>query len=179
VALLAPLAPLQFAQAETLHVDAKPCAETVALRAEQVPLRQVLERLAETLSFRLQSPLALDEQVTLTRRASPEKLLEELLRGKNVAVQTEPAARCGGASVVTTVWVMPAGEAPSASAGAAPSVSPAATAQAGPYVRPERPRGTRKRMSEAEWQQMKEDYKAGRIKADPETGLPVPVESKN
>lgn len=134
------------------------------------------------MGFRLVVKAALTERISHKLSGAPEDVLKRLMAGRNLVVDSNPARHCGGREVPTTVWVLPAGEshAPGGTGPASvPKTAPAteATGELAPRpAMPTRPRGTRKRMSEAEWQQMKKDYKAGKVMADPETGLPVPVE---
>jgi hypothetical protein len=170
-------------QAQSLNLDAAPCAKTIRIDAQDVPLGEVLQRLSGSLDFRLHAKVELPEPVTIRRSDTPEALLKHLMQGRNLVMESAPNKKCAGRDTLATVWVLPAGEAvPRLESGPQPAGRPPVIQEAGDVeyraLRPERPRGTRKRMSEEEWQKMKEEYKAGRIKADPETGLPVPVDGK-
>jgi hypothetical protein len=167
-------------RAERLVVDAAPCAGRISIDAEQAPLADILQELAAKMGFRLVVRAPVTERISHTLAGTPEDVLKRLMQGRNLVIDSNPAKHCGGRQVPTTVWILPAGESsdPRDAAASAPAAGTAAApnlAETRP-ARPARPRGTRKRMSEEEWQQMKEDYKAGKIKADPETGMPVPVE---
>lgn len=166
--------------AGAVEVEGAPCAEVIRVRAQDATLGEVLAKVAGAVGFRVDAKVGLTEKVTLDRKGPPERLLKNLLQGRNLVIQTDPVKACGGKEHITTVWVLPAGQdaPPRAAAPAASQDSPApqAAGQLPPGSRHPRPRGTRKNMSEAEWQQMKRDYQAGKVKADPETGKPVPVE---
>lgn len=168
------------AAAGAVEVEGARCADVIRVRAQDATLGEVLAKVAEAVGFRVDAKVELTEKVTLDRKGSPERLLKNLLQGRNLVIQTDPVKACGGKERVTTVWVLPVGEdAPrrAAAPSQAQPATPAAQASgATPMRRHERPRGTRKSMSDAEWQQMKKDYQAGKVKADPETGKPVPVE---
>lgn len=169
------------AGAGSLVVDAEPCATRIRIDADQVPLGEVLERLSNVMGFRLVAKTSLVEPVSLSVVGTPEDVLKRLMQGRNLVVDSNPSKKCSGRTTPTTVWVLPAGEAgnrPAAPAAAAPPAAAATQTTAPVSPRGPRPRGTRQRMSEAEWQQMKKDYKAGKVQADPETGLPVPVEQQ-
>lgn len=159
-------------------MDAEPCAQRIRVRAQDVALAEVVQAVAKNMAFRLDLKVNLDEKVSVDRAGPPEELLKHLLKSRNVVLQTDPSPRCGGKETLTTVWVLPAGETVTRDQAAAPTAAgtQSADAPAQRTVLPERPRGTRKRMTEEQWQQMKQDYKAGKLKADPETGLPVPVD---
>lgn len=154
------------ALAGPIEVDAGRCANAIRVKAHDAPLADVLARMSDATGFRLDATVDLSERVTLDKKGPPERLLKNLLLGKNVVIQTAASAACGGQDRIQTVWILPAGQ--DAPRGVAPQrveTSPA-----------ERPRGTRKKMSEQEWQLMKQGYQAGKIKADPQTGKPVPVD---
>ena len=170
------------ALAGTVEVNAGRCADAIHIKAQDAPLGDVLARMSGAMGFRLDASVDLSERVTLDRKGPPARLLKNLLLGKNLVIRTAASKACGGQERIETVWVLPAGQdvprrAASESPQATPSVQPSTEApEARPARRHERPRGTRKSMSDEEWQQMKKDYKAGKIKADPETGKPVPVQ---
>lgn len=168
------------ATAGAVEVEGAPCAEVIRVRAHDATLGEVLAKVAGAMGFRLDAKVALAEKVTFDRKGPPERLLKSLLQGRNLVIQTDPVKACGGKEHITTVWVLPVGEdAPrraAAPAEAQPATPAAQASGATPVRRHERPRGTRKNMTEEEWQKMKQDYKAGKVKADPETGKPVPVE---
>lgn len=168
------------AAAGAVEVDAPRCAEVIRVRAQDAALGEVLARVAGAMGFRLDARVELTEKVTLDRKAPPERLLKNLLQGRNLVIHTDPSKACGGKERITTVWVLPVGQdaspRPAAPAASPNRPAPQAAGQLPPGSRHPRPRGTRKNMSEEEWQQMKKDYQAGRVKADPETGKPVPVE---
>jgi hypothetical protein len=166
------------AQAGPVEVEAARCAESIHIRAQDASLGEVLDQTASALGFRLDAKVDLTEKVTLDRKGPPERLLKSLLQGRNLVIQTDPSKACNGKDRITTVWVLPAGEdAPRpAAAPATPATQATVPATQLPGSTHARPRGTRKRMSEEEWQQLKKDYAAGKVKADPETGKPVPTE---
>lgn len=179
LAVLGTLASPATLSAPVVELEGGPCAKTVRLRATEAPLGEVLQKLADTLGFQLKAKVKLTEAVSLDRNDSPELLLKHLMRGNNLVLQTGPSAACAGQSVVTNVWVLPVGEEGPTLANSDTSPLPGVEgvgAQLRPIEPPPpRPRGSRKRMSEADWQQMKQDYKDGKMQADPQTGLPVPV----
>jgi hypothetical protein len=165
-----------------LQIDAAPCAERIHVRATDVPLGDVLVGLSKAMGFRLDAKVELAERVTFERRDTPQALLKQLLQKRNLVVQTDPNAKCRGRETLTVVWVLPAGQnAPRpAAAVPAPEAQPETSAAPGPAQplgRHERPRGTRRSMSAGGWQKMKDDCKAGRVKADPETDRPVDAEA--
>jgi hypothetical protein len=170
------------ADAGAVEVDAPRCGEVIHVRAQDAPLGEVLAKVAGAVGFRLDAKVELAGKVTLDRKGPPERLLKELLQGRNLVIHADPSKACGGKERITTVWVLPVGQdgpPRAATPGASPDASaPQAAGQLPPGSRNARPRGTRKSMSEEEWQQMKQDYKAGKVKADPETGKPVPVEQE-
>lgn len=165
-----------------LQIDAQPCAERIHIRAQDVPLADVLTGLSKAMGFRLDAKVDLTERVTLERRDTPEALLKQLLQKRNLVVQTHASANCEGRETLKVVWILPAGQdAPRPAAAPAEALesqaqSEAPAGPARPLGRHERPRGTRRSMSEEEWKKMKEDWKDGKVKADPETGRPVPAE---
>jgi hypothetical protein len=175
---LAALLP-RAAAAQQLTVEAAPCAKTIRVQAQDVVLGQIVERVAQALEVRLEAKAELQEPVSFNASGTPEEVLTRLLRGRNLVLDANTAARCGGREVLTTIWVLPAGEDAPRTAAAQPAPHAAVIQQPGDVrfkpMRPDRPRGMRKRLSEEEFAKAKEDWKAGKVKADPETGLPVPV----
>jgi hypothetical protein len=168
------------ALADGLTVDATRCASRIRIEADQVPLGDVLQRLSTDMGFRLVARTELTERVSRDLSGAPEDVLKRLMQGRNLVVDSNPDAKCGGRQTLTTIWVLPAGQAVDRAAGAPQGPVGVESTQASvpQQVRPPRPRGTRRRMSDAEWQQMKKDYMAGKVKADPKTGLPVPVDAE-
>lgn len=153
-----------------LVVDAQPCAKTIHVRATAVPLQDVLSGLAGAMHFKLHIQAELGEAVTLDREASPETLIKDLMRGHNLVLDTNPAKACDGRQTIATVWILPAGTATAATTGTTTVFG------LGPH-----PSFSRRKnhWTDEEWHRLKEDWKAGRIRRDPETGAPVPVEAAN
>jgi len=165
------------AAAGTVEVEGGRCAEEIHIRAHDAPLAEVLAKASTAMGFRVDAKVDLAERVTLDRKGPPERLLKSLLQDRNLVIQTDPSKACGGKERITTVWILPTGQdVPRREAPAPAAPLDAAAAEPGSGPRELRPRGTRKNMTDKEWQQMKRDYRAGKIKADPETGRPVPVE---
>lgn len=161
-----------------LEIDATPCASRIHVRAQDVPLGEVLDGLSKALGFRLDAKVALTERVSLDRTDTPEALLKHLMQNRNLVLQADPSPKCKGRETVTTVWVLPMGQEAPRAAGQPPPAATPAPLPAKPLARQERPRGTRRNMAmtEEEWQRMKRDYLAGKVMADPKTGRPVPAE---
>ncbi len=161
-----------------LAVSAAPCGKTIQVRAQDVPLGEVLKRIAESAQFRLDAKVPLADRVSVNRTGAPGEVLRHLLQGKNLVMQSDPDPACNGRQRINTVWVLPSGQdvAPAENAGiaAGPEIQNPGEGELRPAL-PPRPRGTRKRMTEQEWRKAGDDYWAGKTKADPETGLPVPA----
>jgi hypothetical protein len=167
------------AVAKELVVKAAPCATNIEVRADGVPLDEVLRAVTKALGVRLEAKATLTEETHFSAIGTPERVLTLLMQGRNVVLDSHPVAKCEGREVLTTVWILPAGEAAPARAQAS-TAAPAAVQVPGEAQfgssRPPRPRGVRKRLGEQEWQRVKEEWRAGKVQADPETGLPVPVD---
>lgn len=171
-ALLAP-----GARAGELVVEAAPCAKSIKVRADHVPLGDVVADIATRLGIRVQARTPLPEVVSFNGSGPPEVVLKKLMAGRNLVLGSGNVVSCGGREVLTTMWLLPAGE--SVQRPAQPVEAIAAIQQPGEAIlapaRPERPRGMRKRMNEEQWQKAKEEWKAGRLEVDPLTGEPVAV----
>jgi hypothetical protein len=179
VAFAGVVLPLPAAAQAALQVDAAPCASRIHVRAQDVPLGEILGSLSKAMGFRLDAKVALTERVSIDRADTPEALLKHLMQNRNLVLQADPNPKCNGRETLTTVWVLPTGQdAPRVADKPTAPATAATPAPAKPLARQERPRGTRRNtaMTEEQWQQMKRDYLAGKVKADPETGKPVPVE---
>ncbi len=167
------------ATAQELVVKAAPCAATIDVSADGVPLEQVVRAITSALGVRLEAKAALPQLTRFKASGTPERVLLKLMEGRSVVLDTNPVKKCGGREMLTTVWILPAGEA------AEPRPETPGTFQAAIQepsevefrpLRPPRPRGIRKRFGEEEWQRVKKDWEEGKVQADPVTGLPVPVE---
>jgi len=165
--------------AADIRIEASPCANQVHVKLTDARLSDVLKRLADQMQFTLKFDPDSDTQVTFERRADPTTVLRELLNGGNFLQINEPRESCEGQPAIAQVWVLPRGEAvPYLTYIPEPkgvTLQPFNRNAVAPEVAPS-PRGTRRSMSEADWQQMKQDYKDGRIAGDPETGKPIPIE---
>lgn len=172
-------APAPAAAAEELFVKAAPCATSIEVRADGVPLDKVLQAVTSALGVRLEAKVALTDPVRFKATDTPERLLLRLMQGRNVVLDSNRVGKCGGREVLTTVWVLPAGEATVPRAESA-AVQEAVVQQPGQAefrpARPPRPRGVRKRLGEEEWQRVKKEWQEGKVQADPQTGLPIPVD---
>jgi hypothetical protein len=166
------------ATARELVVKATPCAATIEVSADGVPLDEILRAVTAALGVRLEAKTALPELTRFKASGTPERVLLKLMQGRSVVLDSKPVGKCGGGETLTTVWILPTGEAaaprPEASVTLPAAVQAPGEAELRPLRAP-RPRGTRKRLSEDEWRKAKADWEAGKVQADPVTGLPVPV----
>lgn len=162
-----------------IRVDASPCVQEITVRANDALVSDVLKRMADKMQFTLKFDPASDQRVSIQRTATIDVMLHDLLNGKNFMQLNDVRAECDGKIATTQVWVLPRGEAvPYLTYEPEPEgrkLEPFAKAEKLPETLPP-PRGVKRSMSEKEWQQMKQDYKVGKIAADPETGKPIPVE---
>jgi hypothetical protein len=166
------------ATAQELVVKAAPCAATIDVSADGVPLEQVVRAITSALGVRLEAKAALPELTQFRASGTPERVLLKLMEGRSVVLDSNPVKKCGGRETLTTVWVLPAGEAADLRPETAGTFQAATQApgEAEFRARPPRPRGTRKRLTEEEWRKVKKDWEEGKVQADPVTGLPVPVQ---
>lgn len=166
------------AAAQELTVKAAPCAATIEVSADGVPLEQVVRAITSALGVRLEAKATLPELTRFKASGTPERVLLKLMEGRSVVLDSNRVKKCGGRETLTTVWILPEGEAGAPrpeNSGTFPAAIQA-PGEAEFRARPPRPRGVRKRLGEEEWQKVKEDWEAGKVQADPVTGLPVPVE---
>jgi hypothetical protein len=162
-------------------VEGEPCEKELHVKADQQPLSEILVAMSDHIGYVLKFDPGSDAIVSIDRRASALTMLRELLSGKNMIAMEAPDPDCDGRSTITLVKVLPRGEdapyiyhePPKNAARAAMAIRPADNIA---ETAPPPPKATRNAMSEAEWQKMKEDYKAGKIAADPQTGKPISIE---
>ncbi|HUR41166.1 MAG TPA: hypothetical protein VM240_08345 [Verrucomicrobiae bacterium] len=152
------------------------------MRADARPLGEVVRAITRALGVRLEAKIELKDPVTLDRTGGPEQVLGQLLRGRNVVLDSNPSAACHGREVLTTVWILPAGqEGPPREASAAVAPPPviveptrAEFRQVGPKLPPKFRRRGGHLLSPEEKQEMTRKWRAGELTVDPQTGELVP-----
>lgn len=155
---------------DSLEVTADRCGE-IRVRAENVPVTEVLEAMSEAAGFRLVSGVSLEAPVSLDRTTTLEILLEELLEGLSTTTIRRDRAQCENGPVIASLWIHPEGDA-NASLDQQAEEEQRSRIDAPLERNPEGldrnqpPRGTRGRMSDEEWQRTKEAYAAGEISGD-------------
>lgn len=165
-----------------LHVEGRPCAQAIHVRADQVPLEDVVKGVARALDLRLELKTSLPDLVTVDRQGSPEEVLKRLLSDRNLVLDSAPSARCKGRDVLRVVWLLPAGQAVERPPAPAPAAAPLQKPGEVEFreIRKPLPSRFRKRIgrkvSAEEWRQITRDYQAGKIVIDPVTGMLVAAE---
>ena len=99
-----------LAHAGAVQVDAARCADVVTIKADDAPLGEVLQKAAAAMGFRLDAKVELAEKVTVDRKGPPDRVLKQLMAGRNLVMQSDPDPKCGGKDRITTVWILPAGK---------------------------------------------------------------------
>ena len=91
--------PVRMPSGEDLHIEVR--GETVSLEARDIPLVEILDRLAEDLSFQLQVTGEIDERVTWSvDNRSPSEIIETLLdRWSYVIIHATPETAFGKAAI--------------------------------------------------------------------------------
>lgn len=145
------------------------CAERIHVSASGAKLSDVLKTMADRLGFTLRFAARRDPVVDFSREADAETILRELTAGQNLLAVHRPDEQCGR-NVISEVELLASGDAV-----ARFEYIPHAneTSRAAPLPREQRqplPEGSRRRLSDAEWQKMKDDLATGRATYDPETG---------
>lgn len=178
-ALVAGCLPSGRAAAGELRIEGSPCAQAIHVRANEVPLEEIVKGVARALDLRLELRTPLPDPITADRQGPPEEVLTRLLRDRNVVLDTAPSARCGGRDVLHVVWVLPAGQ--DVERPPAPAAAPLREQREVEFrqVRQPLPPKFRKRIgrevSADEWRQITRDYQAGKLVIDPVTGMLVPA----
>lgn len=148
------------------------------MRVDDVPLQDVVSGIARALGIRLESKVELTDPVTFDRTGTPEQVFKMLLKDRNLVLDSNPVANCGGRETLTTIWLLPAGQAAPARPPAAPVLQQPGEVEFRPLEN-QMPGQFRKRIgrevSSEEWRQITRDYQDGKLKIDPVTGKLVPV----
>ena len=124
-ALLA--APCAAGAQALLRVSELGCAQQVHVSSRGATLSQVLQRMSQTLGFKLHYWTRDDPPVHVEMRRPAREVVAAVSARANLIVQYEPDPRCRAAYRIAAVWVLATGEA--GAAGAPPalprSVTPA------------------------------------------------------
>lgn len=170
--------------ARELSIEATPCAKTIRIAAKDVPLEEIVGGLAKSMEVRLVAKTTLPEPVTFSGTGAPEELLKRLLHGKNLVVETKRKAECGAREVLSTVWLLPAGQDAPARGDGTPAPEAGVPAQPARQADADRPRGNRRGgahpMTDEERREMRRKWREGQLSGgseeDPATSPPAPAE---
>ena len=165
-----------------LVVEASPCAKTVRIHARDVPTDEIVRSLTGAMGAKLVARTSLPQPVSFDGKGAPEELLKRLLRDQNLVMETGRKAACGSREVLSTVWLLPAGEAAPArgAAATAPLVQGSGEVQFAPVEqRPLPPKFGRRMghpMNSQERQRVTREWREGKLDLDPATGKLVPAQ---
>ena len=102
-----------------IRISNSGCGKAVHLVARDVPLSEVLQRLAKVLGFELVGDAHADTPVTVDLLRHPVDLVAGLAGVENVSMTLEENPRCPGRERIAKVWVLPGNHVPPARPGAA------------------------------------------------------------
>jgi hypothetical protein len=113
------------AESTRLAITALGCARGVQLTSRGVPLSQLLQRLSQTLEFKLEYWAKEDPLITLDLQRHPTDLMQALATRANLMVRYVKDRRCPAHHRIDTVWVLPIGAPAPAMARGAAAATPA------------------------------------------------------
>jgi hypothetical protein len=130
--LLALTGPALAVGDSAVRVERLACAEGLQLTSRGAPLSQVLQQMSQTLGFELKYWSHDDPPIHWDARRQPIELMTALSQQANLLVRYVPDRRCAGRSRISSVHVLPVGQAaaPTRPAAAAPRTAAPGAASA-------------------------------------------------
>jgi hypothetical protein len=96
-----------LAVADEVRIESMRCSPEIHLVAQNVPLSKVLERLAETLQFKLHFESAGDPAISVDSRRPVDDILALLMPSKSISMTAVRDPSCRDQQRIVEVWVLP------------------------------------------------------------------------
>lgn len=127
-----------IASAQDLRIDPGRCDSGVRVVARQVPVSELMQRLAQTLGFELRDDARSSRMIDADLTRAPADLLPKLVPNEAMIVSYTRDERCPQRSRIAKVWLL-AAKGSQASAQTPSSAAPAAVANTGSASPPHMP----------------------------------------